>query len=322
MKVDSQPGLEVTLRVNGVLLHEYLDPDDERGSNNHATRFVEVPAGANFTLHYASDSAIRPKSNLDLIHARISLDGIAVYASALSVPISATISGVHVTEKGVSYLQKFGFGDLKTTDDAESEDVATLKNKYAGLGEISIKFTWARPAGPKQVKHHHNPLLEKHAHIPEECLKGRAMSNKTHLAPMEKSEPRTFCGIAYPYGKEPFATFTFKYRSRKDLQIEGIIPRSPSPQALEDMDPETLTMEQLREVARRAKAQRDAEVRIQKVNAEQSRQTQVAGKRKRTATIKSDPDDDVAVLSAASRRECQRQRTSFEGDTDVVDLTI
>ena len=49
---------------------------------------------------------------------------------------------------------------------------------------------------------------------------------------------------------EPAATFTFKYRARKDLQIEGILPRSPSLVPLEKRDPDTLSHAEARELVR------------------------------------------------------------------------
>lgn len=59
--------------------------------------------------------------------------------------------------------------------------------------------------------------------------------------------------VTQPYGPEPFTTFTFKYRSRQDLQVEGILPRSPSPEPevpLEEREPESLTAEEARELVR------------------------------------------------------------------------
>lgn len=51
--------------------------------------------------------------------------------------------------------------------------------------------------------------------------------------------------------RHPFAIFTFRYRSKKALQAEYIVPKSPTPVPLEDRPIEELTPDELRELVRR-----------------------------------------------------------------------
>lgn len=112
--------------------------------------------------------------------------------------------------------------------------------------------------------------------------------------------------VSYPWGRDPFASFTFKYRSRKDLQIEGIIPRSPSPVPLEDRDPETLSAEEARELVRiqRQKLQDQAKVK----------------KEKRERDDDEDAGEDDGEVTMTGERN-KRPRLSNDSGIEVIDLS-
>lgn len=118
-----------------------------------------------------------------------------------------------------------------------------------------------------------------------------------------------WCSAEFTYGTDPFAVFTFKYRSHKDLQIEGILERSPTPPPFEERDPDTLTREELRELLRR---------RTEKVE-ELQRVKQEGVKRERATTIIDDDDDDQVVITGEG--SSKRRRTSDDSAIEVVDLT-
>jgi len=99
----------------------------------------------------------------------------------------------------------------------------------------------------------------------------------------------------YPWGKEPFATFIFKYRTRgklvsldrlivistntlqDDLRKEWILPRSPSPPALEDRNIDDLTHEEALELLRRQRGQRGSAARVKKEVKAEPRNARAAG---------------------------------------------
>jgi hypothetical protein len=60
-------------------------------------------------------------------------------------------------------------------------------------------------------------------------------------------------GNVTPIDPLPFFVKKFLYRTRNALQSEMIIPRSPSPQPLEERAEEDLTPEEMRELIRRQK---------------------------------------------------------------------
>ena len=126
----------------------------------------------------------------------------------------------------------------------------------------------------------------------------------------------------------PFATYIFKYRSRsrfssgrnllralltrsvEDLQIEGVIERSPDPEPSGDPDLENMSAEEMRNLISSMRA-REKEVKLEK--------------RKHSTVIKDetgDDDDDHEVAITASQ-PAKRLQQSFESvaEVEVLDLT-
>lgn len=93
----------------------------------------------------------------------------------------------------------------------------------------------------------------------------------------------------------------------EDLQIEGIIPRSPSPAPLEERDPATLNADELRQLL----ARRNAELKDVKVKRE---------KRERPSIDLDEDDEDEDALVVTDSRS-KRRRTSRDSGIEVVDLT-
>ena len=120
----------------------------------------------------------------------------------------------------------------------------------------------------------------------------------------EPTAPTTYVSVEYPWGPDPFATYTFKYRSHRDLQIEGIIPRSPSPVPLEERDPDTLTPEEARELIRIQRQQLQDRAKIKK--------------EKREREEDEDAGDGEVRMTGEQRK---RQRTSTDSGIEVIDLS-
>lgn len=107
--------------------------------------------------------------------------------------------------------------------------------------------------------------------------------------------------MCFPYGDKPFSSFQFRYRSRKDLQIEGIIEKDPESVPLEDRDAATLTAEDVRQLQRQLQFKRDDIVKI---------------KKEKRAWVNNDgTDDDEAELVNDGRSHKKRK------PTETIDLT-
>lgn len=151
----------------------------------------------------------------------------------------------------------------------------------------------------------------------------------SRLGPAEHvHEPVTYWETTRPYGEDPIAVFIFKYRSRSkvylqiiynlmadfhtgDLQIEGVIPRSPSPVPLEERDPDDLSPEEARELVRRHRQREQERIKIKKETQE---------KRARSDAFDGDSDvEELSVTGEGSTRK--RHRTSTDSGVEIVDLT-
>ncbi|KAK5688699.1 hypothetical protein LTS10_000677 [Elasticomyces elasticus] len=312
MKVDSLPGARVTIQVAGQALQEHEDNSDELYIPNFGRCFVEAAAGAEFNIDLAFDHAsIKAPSPLDSLACRIYLDGADTTSRVLDILGHGYIRGCLVdgrpeTVSGRQYKRSMTFAELVTVDGP----VKSIKPEtVAELGEVRVELLWFRKAGaPVPCSTQPNFKATVEGGLPEKCLKGRAVSHSAKLGERKavtvaiSSQPGSF-----PYGEKPFAKYTFKYRSKRDLQIEGVLPRTPSPVPLEERDPDSLTAEEARELVRQMRA-------TQKDNVQVKRE-----KRERSGTALDDDDEDDVRASSESRGR-KRQRRSTDSAIDVVDL--
>ena len=95
----------------------------------------------------------------------------------------------------------------------------------------------------------------------------------------------------------------------EDLQIEGIIPRSPSPVPLEERDPDDLSPEEARELIRRMRTQgSETEVKIKK--------------EKRVRPLEGEDDDSSGdEVEVTEQRVSKRARLSTDSGVELIDLT-
>ncbi|KAF2171726.1 hypothetical protein M409DRAFT_17962 [Zasmidium cellare ATCC 36951] len=272
--------------------------------NTNATRYVEATPGATFTASVVFDYKSFPYPNDD-IDCAMYLDGENAVSYIRKVRSKSTVTPfdgcTEVTPSG-TYMRKFKFQELATNDGFVQEG---LREKLKSLGTISIKLRRCRAISSKAPLYTEIEDVGKDS-VPEKGLKGRAISTQATLGTREKVQDVAIQDVAFPYGTRPFAEFTFKYRSRKDLQVEGIIPRSPSPVPLEDRDPATLNADELRQLLER----RNEELKkFSNIKTE---------KRERPTPTLNDNDDDELIITEHSSK---RRRTSHDSGIEVVDLT-
>ncbi|WPG99316.1 Hypothetical protein R9X50_00212900 [Acrodontium crateriforme] len=312
MRVDSIPGLAVTIRMNdGDDLPEIPDVENEPQANRAAC-YIEAVAGANFSIHVVPRSDFHaPEPSLDYLSCYVKLDGKRMsIQNSVGAPYASVIRGIEDDTNGVRAVRKFQFGALSTTDDvndASERQADDLK----GLGQIEIVCIWTRPGRESStVSSHYAPVGPI---IHEKALKGRAISNRVIFGQPEiqGGQPLRSCFPLFPYGYVPIAGFRFKYRSRKDLHDEHIIPRSPTLVPLEDRDPETLTLEEGRELARLLRAQRD-----QAPEAHRNEERPVRREKRTNVVIDLDAvDDETPLIVNSESSQNKRPRTALKNQS-------
>lgn len=237
------------------------------------------------------------------------------------------------------------FGLTSAADESIKSDDAKLKAMLSKLGEVTVWVTRARRTGTGRPRDDSSRAAQPTigGSVSEKALKGRSISSRVTMKDAGFCPVRATAVMDYPYGTQPHAYFTFKYRSRSkcshqcppchlapndmyhadmvagDLQIEGIVPRSPSPEPLDDLDLENMTREQAIEALRQQRTQGGPSSRVKSELKRERGATQVID-------LSDDDDDDdddeggVSITSAGPVKK--RQRTSaHDSGIDTIDLT-
>ncbi|KAL2032884.1 hypothetical protein VTO58DRAFT_106056 [Aureobasidium pullulans] len=196
------------------------------------------------------------------------------------------------------------FADLVTTEDAISK---TVKPDLKDLGTISVKLYYAELLEKRQkTKHYDQRVKVGHENLHEKHLKGQAMSYQAKLG--EAVPIKDLASVNARRLGEAFAVFTFRYRSRGDLQTMYLIPRSASPVPLEDRPEESLNREELLELLRRQKARQEEQAAIKK-------------ELKRERTEDDDSDDDLMIISSRRHAKSFKSSTNVDTGIETIDLT-
>ncbi|GAB7327866.1 hypothetical protein MBLNU13_g11655t1 [Cladosporium sp. NU13] len=307
MYADCLPGASVTVRVSGLPLIEHATEH----SDMSATTFVEAVAGAEFDVALKLNQHFAYSNPANEIQFSVYVDGAFVQSFLLRHNDNkCVIHGPEETRKGVTTIKHLTFAQHASTDHSVND--STIK-KLGDLGQIKVTLHRCREAGPCPTTQRDSKFegIVDDA-VPEKALKGRSVSSHTKLGRVEKrANPNSsLLKVTYPFGKDPIATYVFQYR---DLEIEGIIERAPSPVPLVDRDPHGLTPDELREQNRLLHGKR-ASVKIKKEVKPEKRA------RQRSTTLSNEDDDggDVTFVSETNKR--RRTRESME-NAEVIDLS-
>jgi hypothetical protein len=329
--------LQIRVRSGGRILPEHEIPaDDEAYENdldqpndeNRIYRYIEAIPGADYQIV----ANVEPRfafGQADYLSVRLYIDGKRSGATHLTKDdLSRTISGSHTTMNGVWKKLPFRWAQLITDEEKPTFSMAELKSIYKELGELRLEV-WrktgkeTRPSSPTTFTLDDEP-------VPEKALKGRAIDlSTTSGTPQEMRRPHTRIGRALD--AFPLAEFVFKYRSKRALQIIGVLPRTPTPVPLEDRDPDDLTREEAVELLRRQKVcwyhfkimvcvtryvllipgadmfqQAQAAIQIKK----EDKTNRATGKR---AASEGDDDDDFEITAGPSKKA--------RHEIEIVDLT-
>ncbi|KAI1629872.1 hypothetical protein EDD37DRAFT_71211 [Exophiala viscosa] len=320
--------LEVTISSDGREFQEYeADADEVEAMKNesphkdspHIVKYIEAIPGAEFQVNY---TLMRNFSfgvgNHVSFHTRI--DGETVCGPAVtqeqydpSLGLTTIRGGVRSGKGYQREERSFYWRDLVTTDEKTNATPDEVKEKYGQLGTIRVivsRKSGSRIIGKdkeKKITLFDNP-------VPEKALKGRAIDSTMGLQAPRASKRRTvWSGV--DIDKCPLAVFIFLYRSGNALQVLDILPRTPEPVPLEARDPDSLTLEEARELARRQKAHREASrAKIKKEEAENNLRQLAAIQVKREATdMFVDEDEGIDIIAPPPKK--------LRREPEVIDLS-
>ncbi|KAK2018793.1 hypothetical protein LZ32DRAFT_653558 [Colletotrichum eremochloae] len=209
--IDSLPGVKVFIRLNGSEedCAEYDDPNPPQtpascGAATHSiSKIIESQDDTNFSVHYEVQDAQR------WLKGRRGLS-VAIY-----------VDGNHVCG-GVSREAHIQGQVLRQCIEGRIE-ASTKPGK-----DILKPFKFVKI---KQVE-------EGGARVTEDLKVVKHLGNIEIIIYQERDVPKTqWLDCTYPDGSVRLARFIFRYKSKTALQIEGILPREPSPESSPETQP-------------------------------------------------------------------------------------
>ncbi|KAF3307889.1 hypothetical protein TWF173_002126 [Orbilia oligospora] len=174
----------------------------------------------------------------------------------------------------------------------DSKAMETREEVIGNIGTLQlsiwrVKLSRTRSAFPNTMSE-----LEVAKAIKEKFLKGEAVSHCTNFGERttEPTKKRTYYDTTYIDPKnKPYATFFFKYASKALLQAQGYIPRTPSPELIDEDLPDLTHQELMREVMRLREQNADIK---REVKQEHDSQTPGKAKNNESTYIDLTGDDD------------------------------
>ncbi|KAK4954400.1 hypothetical protein LTR10_007831 [Elasticomyces elasticus] len=200
--------------------------------------------------------------------------------------------------------------ELQTSDESTR---ATQTDALQELGSVRVLCRRGVKRATKAPHKKKNEICSKTEVVHEKCLKGRAISSRATLGEAIPAKAPNGYRMQWPCGDQPIATFEFLYRAHKDLQIEGVLPRSSSPVSLEERDPESLTREEAIALVRRNQERGSAQVQVKQ-------EYHTAKRSHQDALEDDDADDPDLEVSFASERS-KRSRMSGSSGAEIIDLS-
>jgi hypothetical protein len=122
MKLDTSPGVDVNVCVDGTPLQEYDDTDG--GANEDSLKgisYVEAVPGANFTVRFQAYKPQMGGCGLDRVNLAIHMDGkcaishvLEVHANPILESFTSKVEGIDRNVNGRFVREKFVFSTLQT----------------------------------------------------------------------------------------------------------------------------------------------------------------------------------------------------------------
>ncbi|EFQ30103.1 hypothetical protein CGRA01v4_00984 [Colletotrichum graminicola] len=263
--IDGLPGVKVSIRLNGSAedCTEYDDPKASqttasRGAATHSiSKAIESQDDAKFSVHYEFKDARRWIKDNRVLVVAIYIDGRLCESQVYDKSkLKGQVLRKHVegvtdvsAKPGQSIFKNFMFTKIKQVDESGSritEDLEVVNH----LGKIEVIIYRAVKHGRKRKSKPSNVMSK--TELAEKAMKGKNLSHGTGFSEGRNVPNPRSVTCTYPDGELRLARFIFRYKSKMALQIEGIIPRDPSPEYSSEPQPRNaadLPMEEIQRLA-------------------------------------------------------------------------
>ncbi|OTA85308.1 hypothetical protein M434DRAFT_164023 [Hypoxylon sp. CO27-5] len=243
--LEDVPGIKVTVRINGVDCVEYDDPEarEEEPAQPTSSKYIESPNDAEFTIMVTVDDNYKWGYKNHVLSFNTLVD-----SNRIQCPIireghtlacgtkTRCIEGKEIfdNETGAWSIHGLKFSAMKIIDGATKERIEKdrVVSDKLGLIEVDVQRcielgAYTKPFGKSLLE------LEKTSlELSEKALKGKSVSHGTGFSASKPNRAPNFVSTErLSEDSGPIAVFQFKYRSRKALQQELVIPSTPPPQS-------------------------------------------------------------------------------------------
>ncbi|KAF4776922.1 hypothetical protein HER10_EVM0009979 [Colletotrichum scovillei] len=242
--IDGLPETKVSIRVNGSEEDciEYDDPDppksaSSQGPATHTTsKVIESQVDAGFSIRFESRNRRTWINGKNWLALQLHIDGqfIATYHCGPSALVDQTIVSTidsfpeRSSKPGKEIRRHFNFASIKTVEGSNEQlSRDQVIAKHLGIIEVTVfrvKLDGRKLRIPSQLK------KENIGDISEMALKGKSISHSTSFTEGTTKDARKWVKkFKNRDGSQQIARFFFRYKPKASLQIDGIIPRDPSP---------------------------------------------------------------------------------------------
>ncbi|EXF83982.1 hypothetical protein CFIO01_11087 [Colletotrichum fioriniae PJ7] len=249
--IDGLPEIEVSIRINGSEddCIEYDDPDPPEvsaslGSATHTTsKVIESQVDARFSIHFKIQNRpdwIMGKNQLAVF---LYVDGNFVVGrirgtqGMVNETIVSTIDCVWDKSSipGKDVRRHFKFAPIKTVDSGNDRFAADHRiTKHLGIVEVIVYRVEIQGFQTRRRA----KALENLGEVSERALKGSSVSHSTSFPKrIERNAVTREIDFVERDGQMRIARFFFRYKPKASLQIDGILPRDPSPDPSSEPSP-------------------------------------------------------------------------------------
>ncbi|TGO59953.1 hypothetical protein BOTNAR_0153g00070 [Botryotinia narcissicola] len=240
---DKLPGLEVTIRVNGVQAQEYVDDEDieygpgligARQALRTVSKYIKAIDGAKFSI--ICTLLPKFKFNAPNLQADVSVDGNYSEGKIIApedrgrspTQFDGPINFHPIGNR--SMLRKYKFSELHiSTEEGRLSSLKKDKAEAEKLGTIEIRIWRASKSVPVECKYRNIKSSSNEFH--EKALKGQAKSHNVSYSPEIAISIPSYVNVTKLDGEDyPVAIYKFKYRSKESLKQLMIIERTPEPE--------------------------------------------------------------------------------------------
>jgi len=304
---------EISIVAGGRTLQEYDPPEGEEDAvQGTKVKYIEATEGLDFHIKVSVQPFTKFPTTFKQVE--VYVDGHFVDSFSLDKESHGSgrkgwtrqRNGRSFLESGTWVRKPLRFTNLVTTEDAVNAN--DLKEIAKDIGHIQVQIY---DATRELSSNHTEQSSNLSQSVPEKALKGQPIDMSVGYGfGRPTPQPRRY--TVHRMG-EKLASFTYKYRSRRALQLLELIATPLDPQPLEERDFDTLNPQELRELLIQIREQgsqttnKIAKLKAEAVEIKEEGTPGVGTRRRRSTPIDNGEDDECMIVEVKKRKVTKKE---------------